>query len=290
MILSLQKFFWISFVSFLFFLVGLNAEDVTIPAGLISKKAGNHDIKIKSPLFKYAKDKTVLGAFYIPTGLTAEDIANKPLIIFYHGNSRNAGAYKDIAFLTKWSNKYKFPILSIQNWWSLSKDMVEGAEDSRLATNLFLDRLKSESLFDSAKVYPIGFSAGGFTSLLVFLNSIRDPLMQFSEDLPEKAYVYDYAGIGSFKGNYYSSYVQISPGLMAEENGVKNFYQKSLSGKLIYLSVGGRKDAPRVQAQVPEAIEFLTGYLGLNPALETFPDQGHGFSDKEWESFWAKIN
>ncbi len=186
---SFQKLFQILFVFFQLTIFGLNAEDISIPPGLISKKAGTYELKVKSSLFKFAKDQTVLGAFFIPVGLTPEDIANKLLIIFYHGNSRNAAAYKDIAFLTKWSNKYKFPILTIQNWWSLSKDMVEGAEDSRLATNLFLDRLKSESLFDPEKVYPIGFSAGGFTALLVFFNSIRDPLMQSSDDLPEKAYL-----------------------------------------------------------------------------------------------------
>jgi hypothetical protein len=283
-----SRFFLIIFV--LQFISNVSSEELNIPQGLLSKKPGSYDLKVKSSLFRFAKDKTVLGVFSIPAGISAEDLSAKPLIVFYHGNSRNANTYKEIAFLTKWSVKYKFPVLSIQNWWSLSKDMVEGAEDSRLATNLLLNRLKDESLFDSGKVYPIGFSAGGFTAILVFFNSIRDPLMQFSDELPENAYIYDYAGVGSFKGNYYPSYIQISPALTSEENGITKFYQNAVGSKILYLSMGGKKDAPRVQTQVPEAVEFFTNYLGLSPILEKFPDQGHLFSDKEWESFWKKIN
>lgn len=127
------------------------------------------------------------------------------------------------------AKKYKFALLSMQNWWMLSGNDLSGADDSRIATNRIVNSLSNNNLFHPKKVYPIGFSAGGLTAAIAFQAStdpFEDP--EFGKDYYElvkesysdyeemiKAYfsfyskeesLYPYAGFGSFKGNFYHGY------------------------------------------------------------------------------------
>jgi predicted esterase len=265
------------------FAASAQTADVLFPKALDDLKPGTHEIQARSESFRFAGQDGVRALLYIPATVKAAEVGSAPIVVFYHGNSKDKKLYRSAGnVLHKSAAAKKFLILSVQNWWPLSGNMVEAAEDSRQGTNLILTRLAEKKVGDANQVYATGFSAGGLTALLVFVQSIDGNIPGDREKI-----FFNYAGMASFKGNFYGQYFMPNPMLSPDQR--KAEYARLTQGKAIILTVGGKKDAPRVQQQAPEAKEFLEGMLGIKVTYQEFPNQGHSLDQDNLELLWQAM-
>ncbi len=242
-------------------------------------KAGRHAVAVKLDNALYAKGG-IDGTLIIPAGLTGA----APVVVFFHGNSRDKKLHKKAAdFLTKGAASKGVILLSMQNWWSLSGDHVEGFDDSRRATNLLLQELVAAGVAQPNKVFLSGFSAGGFTALASFVQSIH-----YNEMMGDKeANYFDYAGIISMKGNFYPQFFMPDPMLDPDQRRAR--FAELTANKKVILTVGGKKDAPRVQKQAPECRDFLRDW-GVQADYREFPNEGHNPAQTNIDLLWGMLN
>ncbi len=277
------------------------AQTVSIPSGLKDARPGTYDLTVRYSGYDQAPG-AVKAMVYVPEGVVGED---RPVIVFFHGNTRDRKYYRDsVAYMTARADKYKFTLISVQNWWSLGNGDVRGANDSRRAVNLILNQLKDEDLFDPEKAYPIGFSAGGYVAVLAFLNSLNQfedqsiSLYSYEFEIDEDDVVahyysqvgglemnlYDYAGFASFKGNYYEGYVDMNP--FVEE--YQDRWNMLVREKTLFFAVG-ENDVPRVKQQAPQAADFFRMYAKVEPVYKVYPGEGHNLSEANWNDFWKLV-
>lgn len=281
-----------------------------VTSALESLQPGNYDLEVKSPIF--ALTKSVRIEVFIPESL-AQD-RNRPLLVFFHGNSKDKKLYKTgNAFFKKKAEAHRFILISAQQWWSLSGGNMSGSHDTRKATNLVLHTLARKNLFDATQVYATGFSAGGFMAFLAVMDSLdhyanadhlkmtkfyrrqnaeaEGRVYNENEDVRAGVFrdfggvemnVFPYRGFGSFKGNFYNGVM----GFPVEIEDWRAHYRLIFAGKKAYISVGGKKDAPRVRTQAPEMREFFENYLGLPCTYREYPEEGHSLTEKNWQDFW----
>ncbi|MCB1137241.1 MAG: hypothetical protein KDK23_00740 [Leptospiraceae bacterium] len=292
-------------VSFLLSISVSQAQSVEIPAGLQQGKPGTYDLLVQYSEFNEAKSGVRI-MVYVPGSVPASDLSDRPAIVFFHGNTKQRNYYRDsVGYMTSRAEQYGFLLLSVQNWWSLGSGDVQGADDSRRATNLVLHRLKKHSLFDPERVFPVGFSAGGFTANLVFVKSLNqfeeDSISLYAEQMEEvsedevvehyyrftgglEMNLFDYAGFGSFKGNYYQGYVQMNP--FVEDS--QKTWNRLLRDKVLYIAVG-ELDVERVKKQAPEMADFIRMYAKVEPFFKIYPGEGHALTEANWKDFWALV-
>lgn len=317
--------FIIIFLTVLSFTTSLTADEVynpslttkitSLPNGLLEGKPGTYIVTVTSKAFQVTKKISM--EFMVPEGV---NISNKaPLIIFYHGNTKNQLYYKEGNNLLKEKAlKYKFILLCPQQWWSLSGGDVQGSRDSSSAVNFVLNTLnqKKQQIYNPSHVFVTGFSAGGFAAFLTFMDSMnhyKDPVvynfwkeyhletaknegvkLPSDFDVYQASFLYggspmtddyEYRGLGCFKGNFYNGVM----GFPVEIEDWVSHYQFMTKDKVIYVSVGGKSDTVRVQAQAPEMREFLEGYLGLTIHFKKYPQEGHSLTKVNWKDFWDLV-
>jgi acetyl esterase/lipase len=265
------------------FSLSAQTADVLFPKVLDDGKSGKHEIQARGESFRFAGADGVRALLFIPATVKPAELAAAPIVVFYHGNSKDKTLYKSAGnVLHKYASDKKFLVLSVQNWWPLSGNMVEAAEDSRQATNLILTRLAEKKVGDTNQVFVTGFSAGGLTALLTFVQSIDGSVPGDRNKM-----FFNYAGMASFKGNFYGQYFMPNPMLSPDQR--KTEYARLTQGKAVILTVGGKKDAPRVQQQQPEAKQFLEGQLGITVTYQEFPNQGHSLDKDNLELLWRAM-
>lgn len=296
---------------------GLSAAEAEISssAELRSRKSGSYQLRVTSPLFEVTN--IVEMEFFIPKSLKADELSHAPLIVFYHGNTSDKTYFRKRNIdMKKKAEKYKFILLCPQQWWSLAKGNMSGNMDSGHAVNYALHQLKDAQLFDPNQVYVVGFSAGGLTAFLTVMNGLNhhaDPayakhIQQFWEEnfrnegkkLPANfdAHAYSYRGNGSivfneypyrgfasFKGNYYAG----AMGFPADIEDLPAHFRTIFSDNLAFVSVGGKKDAARIQTQAPEMRNFLKDYLGLDIVYKEYPAEGHSLTQQNWDDFYSEV-
>lgn len=211
----------------------------------------------------------VKAILYIPSRY---HLSQRPLVVYYHGGTTNPDEYKNIGFLADWAEEKNFLILSVQNRWALNnqQDTDKTISDSLNATEEFISRLVQYGHVDPRHIYTTGFSGGGFLALCA---GIRHPNR--------------YAGIADFKGNFYQ--------LVFDEVINKTDYQTRLKSKdlqrlRIFVCLGGPNDAPRVQSQVPLALNYLASEFGKYAIYMYFPDEGHNLTKRDFEAFWEGMH
>lgn len=291
--------------------------NVTIPAGLAAGTPGSYDLSIASPI--YDQYKTPIRAlYYIPPSLGGGKAKGRPLVLFFHGHTKDASYYKtQVGYMLERAAKDNFSLLSMQNPWPLANDNSQTITDARYAANLLLHRLDGMNIYNRRAVYTTGFSSGGFTAWLVCMDSLN-PFVdtQFKEKMiesyktnefngtlpdnfdvethffswkPKAALEYPYAGFASFKGNFYDGQLQLNPMLMGMQIPYAVHYPRIFAGKLAYMTIGGVSDAPRVREQAPQLRAFLKGQLGIDPVYKEFPAEGHVFLETNWRPFWDLV-
>lgn len=277
------------------------AQTVSIPSGLQEGKSGQYDLAVRFSGYSQAPGAVQL-MVYVPEGVAGKD---RPVVVFYHGNTRDRNYYRDsVAYMTARADKYKFVLVSAQNWWSLGNGDVRGANDSRLAVNLVLNELKDEDIFDPERAYLVGFSAGGYVAVLSFLNSLNQfgdqaiSLYSYEFEIDEDDVIrhyysqvggldmnlFDYAGFASFKGNYYEGYVDMNP--FVEE--YQETWNRLVRSKILFFAVG-ENDVPRVKQQAPQAADFFRMYAKVEPIYKVYPGEGHVLSEANWNDFWKLV-
>ncbi len=278
-------FFWASVYSVL-------CSQSILPDAVIKKSPGRYDVNVTITNASYAINEPVRAFLYIPPFSNGMASSDRPLIVFYHGSTRDKTFYKtSVQQMIQKADQDQFTLLSVQNWWMLSGDHTEATDDSRRAANTIINSLIQNGVVRADAVYACGFSAGGFTALVTVLNSIDDPMMHeqliqsgsFSEE------VCNYAGLASFKGNFYENVVRIAIPVGQETFSYPDYYQKIFPDKLVFLTVGGKQDAARVIEQAPRARDFLKDYLGLPVMYLEFPNEGHSLTDANWKAFWDNV-
>ena len=277
----------ISILILLFNFPAIWSEDFTLPSELVNSVPGKYDLLVKVPEARDAQSG-VRAMVYLPK-ITEEQSLNKlPVIVFFHGNTKDKNYYKNqVSYMTKKAGRDKFILLSVQNWWCFT-DLTESIRDSRRATNYLLWQLADAGLIRSDAVYTTGFSAGGLAALMTLHNSLQET------DIVERKKPFDfypYAGAASFKGNFYlglGTFV-INPIIDPETEIIHRHYQSQYKNKLIFFTVGGKKDAPRVQDQAPEGKVFFEDYLGVSIVYKEYPNEAHNLSEKNWQDFWNLV-
>jgi len=242
-------------------------------------KPGRYLVSAKLDNALFAKGG-VEGTLIIPPGVSGA----APVVVFFHGNSRDKKLHKKGAdFLAKGAAANGVILLSMQNWWSLSGDHVEAFDDSRRATNLILQQLVASGIAKSDRVFLSGFSAGGFTAIASFIQSIH-----YNEMMGDKeANYFDYAGVISMKGNFYPQFFMPDPMLNPDQR--RERYAELTRSKKIILTVGGKKDAPRVQKQAPECRDFLRDW-GVQVDYREFLNEGHNPAQTNIDLLWGMIS
>ncbi|MBV6493199.1 MAG: hypothetical protein LDLANPLL_01214 [Turneriella sp.] len=266
-----------------FFSIPLHASDVIFPKTLGEGKPGKYEIHATSEFMAYAGKGGVRALLYIPPTIPKANLSTSPIVVFFHGNSKNKNTYKSAAdVFYRYAQNKKFLVLSVQNWWPLSGDMVEAAEDSRQATNLILNRLAQIQIGDTKRVFVTGFSAGGLTALLTFIKSIDN-----SVEGEKELIFFNYAGMASFKGNFYPQFLE--PMTTLDPSAFIAYFTRLMKGKAVILTVGGKKDAPRVQKQQPEARQVLLEQYGITAIFKEFPTEGHVLTPANLDLLWQAM-
>jgi len=258
----------------------IHAHSVSdIPAGLSAFKAGRYTLSVKVDNPMYAKG-TVDAEIIVPAGVSAA----APALVFFHGNSRDKKLFKKAAdFLSKSAAANRTILISVQNWWPLSGDHVEAYDDSRRATNLLVRKLVAAGVVNSDRVYLSGFSAGGFTALASFVQNLS-----YNEAMGDpEANSFSYAGVISMKGNFHPQYFMPDP--MLSPDARKARMASLTQGKKVILTVGGKKDAPRVQKQAPECRDFLQDW-GIAVEYHEFPKEGHSPDKTNLDLLWNMVS
>jgi predicted esterase len=261
-------------------LAAISAHTVSqLSAAITAFKPGRYPVSVKLDNALFAK-AAVEGTLIIPPGVSAA----APVVVFFHGNSRDKKLHKKGAdFLVKGAAAKGVILLSMQNWWSLSGDHVEGFDDSRRATNLLLQQLVASGVAQGDKVFLSGFSAGGFTAIASFIQSIH-----YNEMMGDKeANYFDYAGVISMKGNFYPQFFMPDPMLDPDQRRAR--YAELTRNKKVILTVGGKKDAPRVQKQAPECRDFLRDW-GVQLDYREFLNEGHNPAQTNIDLLWGMVN
>jgi len=249
-----------------------------IPANAASLSPGRYAFSVKLDTAMFASGG-VEAEVIVPSGLTAP----APAVVFFHGNSRDKKLYKKAANFLTAAATGKAIIISVQNWWPLSGDRVEAFDDSRRATNLLVRKLVAAGMVNGERVYLAGFSAGGFTAIASFVQNLS-----YNEMMGDpEANSFNYAGVISMKGNFYPQYFMPDPSLSPEAR--RSRMASLTAGKKIILTVGGKKDAPRVQKQAPECRDFLTDW-GLTVDYREFPNEGHAPDKTNLKLLWGMLN
>ncbi|MCB1175774.1 MAG: hypothetical protein KDK39_19520 [Leptospiraceae bacterium] len=260
---------------------------MAIPAGLQQGASGRYDFLIQIPEARDAR-AGVRAMVYVPRLPAGQKAKERPVIVFFHGSTRDRTYYsKKVDYMTRRADRDGFILISVQNWWSFT-DYTESIRDSRRAVNSLLWRLADESLIKGNAVYATGFSAGGLVALMTVHNSLPESGVVARQ----KPYdYYPYAGAASFKGNFYQGIgtFVLNPLIDPEPAVLQAHYRRQYAGKLLYLTVGGPKDAARVQKQALEARDFLQNYLGLEVVYRSFPAEGHSLSESNWQPFWQLV-
>lgn len=264
----------------------LQAQSVNIPKAALEGKSGSYDLQVKYKEFQAAKSG-VRGLLFIPE-FKKDRASSRPLVIFFHGNTKNRNYYKSsVKNMIDRAKRDGFSLLSLQNWWSFT-GYTDSAEDSRKAANIISWELADAGAIQKDAVYLTGFSAGGLVALLTLHNSLEESGVMIRKKPVE---YYPYAGVGSFKGNFYMGIGTFQINIMIDPDPAifKKHYQKQYSDKTIYLTVGGKRDAKRVQKQAPEAYDFFHNYLGLNVVFKKFPKEPHNMPASNWKPFWKLV-
>lgn len=259
---------------------GIFAHNVSdVPPNAATFKAGRYSFTVKLDTAMFAK-AAVEAEVIVPAGVSAA----APAVVFFHGNSRDKKLYKKAAnFLTKGAADNKTILVSVQNWWPLSGDHVEAFDDSRRATNLLIRKLVAAGLVNGDRVYLSGFSAGGFTAIASFVQNLS-----YNEMMGDpEANNFNYAGVISMKGNFYPQYFMPDPSLSGDAR--RSRMAAMTAGKKIILTVGGKKDAPRVKQQAPECKAFLEDW-GIPVSYHEFPNEGHSPDKSNLDLLWAMLN
>lgn len=250
-----------------------------IPAAATAFKAGRYTVSVKLDNPMYAKSG-VDAEIIIPAGISSA----APAVVFFHGNSRDKKLFKKAAdFLTKQAAAKQTILISVQNWWPLSGDHVEAFDDSRRATNLLIGKLAAAGIIRADKIFLSGFSAGGFTALASFVQNLN-----YNEAMGDaESNNFSYAGVISMKGNFHPQYFMPDP--MLSPDARRANMAKLTAGKRIILTVGGKKDAPRVQKQAPECRDFLKDW-GIAAEYHEFPAEGHSPDKTNLDLLWQMVN
>lgn len=280
-----------------------------LPAGVRAHRAGRYDLAVKFENTPYAKEG-IEGELVMPPGVTGP----VPAIVFVHGNSRDKKFYKRAAnFLVPPAAQKKIIVLSVQNWWPLSGDHLEGTEETRRAVNIMVNRLASAGIVQRDKVFLSGFSAGGLVVVTTFLQSIDQ--MKFeayrqkfaaakaseieaskmtADDYYHKvlnpgkeAGFYPYAGFMSIKGNFYNKYFPDDPVITADER--RKFTGPFTADKKIVLSVGGDGEAKDVRFEVPALREYLKREWGAKLDYHEFGDGVHDIEKTDQDLLWSMV-
>ncbi|MFZ5630441.1 MAG: alpha/beta hydrolase [Spirochaetota bacterium] len=257
----------------------LYAHEVSpVPAAAASLKPGRYPMSVKLDGAQFAT-RGIEAELIVPKGLTAP----APAVVFFHGNSRDKKLYKKAANFLTAGAEGKSVILSVQNWWPLSGDRVEAFDESRRAANLMVRALVAAGAINAERVYLAGFSAGGFTAIATFVQNLSyNELMGDPE-----ANSFAYAGVISMKGNFYPQFFMPDPTLDPDQRRAR--MALLTQGKRVILTVGGKKDAPRVQKQAPECRDFLTDW-GFNVDYREFPTEGHSPDKTNLDLLWGMMN
>ncbi len=297
--------------------VMIGAEPVAVPAGLAAGRPGAYDLVVRSPDLEFMKNG-LRALYYIPRSLARDQLRGRPLLVFFHGHTRDPNYYRtQIQQMKQFAERDRFSLLSVQNPWALNNDRIGAALDAVFGVNLMLHQLDSLELYRAGHVYTAGFSSGGFVAWLVCLQSLdqlADPEFrqkQIEYDHANKyegappadydverdwyswkskaALVYPYAGFASFKGNYYGGVFQ--PNMLADGYGIPYaaYYPRIYGDRLGVVTVGGAADVPRVRTQAAELRDFMRGYLGLPLEYQEFPSEGHSLTQANWRYFWDKV-
>lgn len=280
-----------------------------LPPGVRAHKAGRYELSVKLDDAKHAKEG-ILGELIIPPGVTGP----VPAIVFVHGNTRLKKYYKTAAnFLVQPAALKKTIILSVQNWWPLSGDHLEGTEESRRGVNILVNRLANAGIIQKDKVFLSGFSAGGLVIVSAFLHGIDqlqfEPYKQklattmasaidASKKTVEEYYYtvlnpgkeagfFPYAGFISIKGNFYNKYFPADP-LMAGEDRRK-FTGPFTWDKKIVLTVGGDREAKDVKLEVPALREYLKREWGAKLDYHEYGDGVHDIEKTDQDLLWSMV-
>lgn len=250
-----------------------------IPAAAKAFKAGRYTLSVKLENAMFAKNVPIQTELIIPAGISNASAA----VIFFHGNTRDKNTFKKAAdFLVKDAAQRKIILISVQNWWPLSGDYVEAYDESRRATNLLLHKLVEVGIVQADKAYLSGFSAGGFTAVASFVQNLN-----YNDAMGDpEANFFNYAGAISMKGNFYPQYFMPDPMLSPDARRAR--MATLMQGKKIILTVGGKKDAPRVQQQAPECRAFLQDW-GIPVSYHEFPNEGHAPDKTNLELLWQMV-
>ncbi len=234
-----------------------------------------------NPLHAVSGVKAIVSVPTISDGKSSLDL---PVLVWYHGSSRDDGAYKTLAGEWKLrSEKNGFILVSVQNWWPLSGDKTGGALDSAAAAHAIISRLMDLKWTDGNRVFVTGFSAGGLTAFATFLRNVPDPYMP--ADFKPR---FHYRGVGVFKGNFYEDPV-LEPPMGSMDPGKSSSIKDHMSSRLIWLCVGGESDAPRVKAQMPELRKYIVKYLFTEPVYKVYPNEGHVMTETAFQDFWMSL-
>lgn len=215
-----------------------------------------------------------------------------PIVVFYHGGTGSRKAYQQLVMnnLVPWSAKYGFVLLSVQNLYALpgNNAQIKGQMYDTFKATLDLLEQVDDLGFDG-KVYVTGSSAGGQMAMATVLRR------------PER-----FAGIGSFKGNFYSLGVfynvkGVQGPESSEEDGIflgtlsstdqiqsafDDYFKKLRRRRLtIFYCSGGPTDVPRIKTQQEEARQWYGNYR-IPVTIKNYPTEGHGMTEANFADFW----
>ncbi|MFO1525887.1 MAG: hypothetical protein U1F16_07930 [Turneriella sp.] len=285
----------------------LTSSAAELPAGVRDFKAGKYTLSIQLEKPNRAKDG-IEAELFIPPGVSGPT----PAIVFVHGNSRDKKYYRRAAnFMLPVAPAKKVMVLSVQNWWPLSGDHLDATEDTRIAINTLVNRLAAAGVFQPNQVYLSGFSAGGFIAMVTLLKSVdfykdegfrqkfataRAAEIETAKKSAEDYYYtvenpgreagfFSYAGVISFKGNFYTKYFAEDTLLNDDER--KQYTQKLMAGTRVVLTVGGDQEAKDVKVEVPLCRDFLKKSWGLKLDYHEYGDDVHDITKTDQDHLWA---
>ncbi len=233
---------------------------------------GTYQLKATVPSF-YQRSG-VKAMLYIPY-FKAKRAGKSPLIIYFHGTTRNP-----YAFMRPWTMKHfaflnQFTLLSVQNIWGLdtrNRDTARAVMDSMDAAVQITKKLIKLNLVSPNLVFSIGFSSGGFAALC---SAIYRP------DI--------FRGFASIKGNFYKDVAEIvlKQGKNVRQSlGLRNTRTvKNLSG---FIALGGVRDSSRVRRQTSKAFLYLNR-LNVKYMFKKYNNEGHYISRANFYGFWNMV-
>ncbi|MBS0617072.1 MAG: hypothetical protein JSR44_02735 [Spirochaetes bacterium] len=283
--------------------------EIYFPAGVREFKTGRYTLTAAVPKPNRIHEE-IEAELYIPPRISGP----VPLVVFIHGNARNKNYYKSAAnFLITVAPAKRAMILSVQNWWPLSGDHLDAVEDTRRATNIFVNRLAAGGIVTPGQVYLSGFSAGGIAVISTFFQSVdllrdaefrkkyteanqakfeaekksADEYYYYVDNPGKEAAFYPYAGVISIKGNFYAKYFKFDSLLTGEER--RKITAPFIYDKKVVLTVGGDREAKDVVLEVPICRDFIRYVWGAKYDYHEYGDDVHDITKSDQDHLWAML-